>query len=626
CQMPLTRKRATCGIACLLLALALVSTTSAAGANLNGGLTALGCVDLLANTCEAPAQAPDDLADAIVASPDGSDIYVVVDDEILDVRPAANGSMTFAGCSAESAVAGCTAQPAIDGTPQQLAISPDGRSAYLATSMHGTSGPSVSLVVFARDPASGALSLLQCSGAEPDAACPNLTPTHAEAAWRVAVSADGRFVDIAGEQWARGTYTLDSFARAGDGTLSEVGCLASQALAGCTTAPALSFTRAVVEAPGRSLVYAVGSESILTLDRDPSGALHEIGCLSGAATDDSSCQVVPAATTIDTMALSSDGLAAYALSGSQIWYLRAAPDGTLQDEGCGLNGQPVACQLNGLGSTAGNVALDGSMLYLSSGGWQPLYLDGSVGAVAGDAQLPGASAVATTRAAVFFYAGGSLYSFARVPPVAPICADSSVTVARPGGTISLQCTDPRGQPLRFTLDSPPSHGTIPATAVGTLGTFQLPYVPAAGSATSDSFTFHVDDGLAVDATRTVSISIEPAASAKPGTFVRARRQMALTLGRASTLRVRHGTTALTLRCGHVRCSGTVELRRADRTLVRSRFRSDRTGRVHVLLRIPRSIRPARSHRVHLRLRVTASAPGWRPHTVERAATLAVAPR
>jgi Bacterial Ig domain len=612
--------------ACLVVALGVVPAMTRASAGVNGGLTQIGCVDVTETTCEGTAPASESFASEIVPSPDGNDVYVLADLAIHDVRIGTDGTMTLGRCWASpGAFTSCDPEPMMDGSMRQFALSSDGRFAYLAIDNTGPSAFS-SLTVFARDPASGALSAIQCIGPAPSIPCPDATPTHVYGGQDIALSPDGRYVDVFGDGSMDQSTVVSTFARAADGTLSEIGCLTTQATSGCVTSPALTYPAAILDSPDGAHVYAVGGGSIVSLARDGTGTLHEIGCLSAGATADTSCHVAAGADGIESAVLAPDGTAAYAFNLMGLWNLRTASDGTLQDAGCGLHGHTVPCVPDTPdGFSPSFLAIDDAQLYTPNGGIYPLYMDHSAGDQSGGTGITSPSAVAASPAAVYYFANGSLFAFSRVPPIAPLCLDAAATIARPSGTIAVQCTDPRGQPLTFTLDAPPAHGTVVATAGGSYGTIQLQYVPAPGSATSDSFTFHVDDGLATGAEGTVRIAIAPASTvptAKTGT--KALTRVALTLGSTGTLRVRHGATTLAFRCGRTRCTGTVALLRSGHTVVRARFNADKAGRVRATLRLPRSLRPSGSHRVHLRLRVTASAKGFRPHTVERAISLATA--
>jgi VCBS repeat-containing protein len=84
---------------------------------------------------------------------------------------------------------------------------------------------------------------------------------------------------------------------------------------------------------------------------------------------------------------------------------------------------------------------------------------------------------------------------------APVATASSVTTAEDTAVpITLNASDPDGNPLTFTLGAP-AHGTLTGTAPN------LTYTPAADYNGPDSFTFSVSDGSLTSATATVSITV-----------------------------------------------------------------------------------------------------------------------
>ena len=69
--------------------------------------------------------------------------------------------------------------------------------------------------------------------------------------------------------------------------------------------------------------------------------------------------------------------------------------------------------------------------------------------------------------------------------------------------ITLTGSDPEGEPITFSVQSGPSHGTLSGTAPN------LIYTPAANYNGADSLTFVVNDGHANSAPATVSITVNP---------------------------------------------------------------------------------------------------------------------
>ena len=99
--------------------------------------------------------------------------------------------------------------------------------------------------------------------------------------------------------------------------------------------------------------------------------------------------------------------------------------------------------------------------------------------------------------AVFLTISGA----ANPPPVAdpqPVTTDEDTAV-----DITLTGSDPEGEPITFSVQSGPSHGTLSGTAPDVV------YTPAANHNGTDSFTFVVNDGHSSSAPATVSITIHP---------------------------------------------------------------------------------------------------------------------
>ncbi len=100
------------------------------------------------------------------------------------------------------------------------------------------------------------------------------------------------------------------------------------------------------------------------------------------------------------------------------------------------------------------------------------------------------------------------YTVPGVPNQAPVATALSLVTAEDTDTAAtLSATDPEGDPITYSIVSPPTKGTLVGTAPN------LTYRPAANANGSDSFTYRASDGPLNSATVTASISITPVSDA-----------------------------------------------------------------------------------------------------------------
>ncbi|MEJ5297594.1 MAG: Ig-like domain-containing protein [Armatimonadota bacterium] len=86
---------------------------------------------------------------------------------------------------------------------------------------------------------------------------------------------------------------------------------------------------------------------------------------------------------------------------------------------------------------------------------------------------------------------------------APLALPASITTGHATPvSLTLQGSDPEGQPLSYALVSQPAHGTVTGTPPA------ITYTPAPGFLGSDSFTFKVNDGQQDSAPAMVSITVQ----------------------------------------------------------------------------------------------------------------------
>ncbi len=261
---------------------------------------------------------------------------------------AAAGAKGAATCARARALSG----PGVGFGSHAIAISPDGRSVYVAASK------SSAITVFSRDPQSGALRQPKgkagCVAAKAEHGCglavgligPN----------SVAVSPDGRYVYAT----SRGGDSLTSFHRnRKTGALKQLlpassGCISGLPIPGCTAGRAMSDPDVVAVSPDGRNVYvgAFLGSAVVSFARNPSsGALTQLdgtaGCIalatSGCATgvglgDVEGLAVSPDGTTVYAAAASSNAIAVLGRN-AETGALGQATNGT----GCITNSETAGC-------------------------------------------------------------------------------------------------------------------------------------------------------------------------------------------------------------------------------------------------------------------------------------------
>jgi DNA-binding beta-propeller fold protein YncE len=212
---------------------------------------------------------PDAVPVDMVVSPDGGFVYVLmarrdVGAVAVYARDQATGALTLANCVAENG--GATPCGAVHGLAgaRSIAVSPDGRSVYVAGHYYEDGGD---LTTFSRDATSGALTQLGgadgCLSPVPYADCgqgPGFVRPSS-----VAVAHDGATVYVVYANDTEGTgpgsvlaeYTRDS----GSGALTYESCIAPHR-PGCVRARGVSgFTRVTISVDGRYM-YLAGSAGL----------------------------------------------------------------------------------------------------------------------------------------------------------------------------------------------------------------------------------------------------------------------------------------------------------------------------------------------------------------------------
>lgn len=547
---------------CLAIAIAacgaLPATASAVPLN---GLLARGCIIDSGTACGTGNTSAGLRAMDVAASPDGRNVYAVgqanPDNTITTFNRGADGSLTAAGCFQVAGAGGGAASCGGNTAPGlsaawDVAVSPDGRSVYVATR-------SDALVTFKRDTTTGALSSPTCiedpdTGAGVAGDCGASEVDGLEGATGVAVSPDDKHVYVVSylDDTLR-TFNRDTGGGATHGNLTAAACIddpGAPAVCGAATAPGMSQLSDVAVSPDGLNVYVTGASSnaIVKLVRVPaSGALFAdgaAGCventggslctaesdgLAGAAgvvvsPDDKHVYVASAgswAVVKLTRALTNDNTHGTLSGGTCIEH----PNGP------GCTGAATAPGLAGANDV--DVTPDGASVYVSAAeafgddrdSVAAFTRDGSTGALTSAGCLEDSVGVLecagnTTPALegpqgiaipplvnsagvfdVYLAVGFSVHRAQR--QAAPSCGDSSAAV--PFGTataVSLPCSDANGDAVTRSVVAGPTYGTLSGVGGGT-----ATYTPAAGYSGPDSFTYRGNDGGVDSGTRTVTISV-----------------------------------------------------------------------------------------------------------------------
>ena len=274
----------------------------------NGDLTPAGCIGN-SGTGPPSCTGADGLAGAysVAVSPDGHSVYVTgyVSDAVVVFRRAANGDLTPAGCIGNSGTGppSCTGADGLAGA-DSVAVSPDGHSAYVASSV------SNAVVVFRRA-ANGDLTPAGCignSGTGP----PSCTGADGLAsAYSVAVSPDGHSVYVAGSV----SSAVVVFRRAANGDLTPAGCIGNSGTGppSCTGADGLATADSVAVSPDGHSVYVTGyvSNAVVVFRRAANGDLTPAGCIGNSGTGPPSCTGADGLAGARSVAVSPDGHSVY---------------------------------------------------------------------------------------------------------------------------------------------------------------------------------------------------------------------------------------------------------------------------------------------------------------------------
>jgi 6-phosphogluconolactonase (cycloisomerase 2 family) len=475
-----------------------------------------------------------------------------------------------AGCytpdgSSQAGAGTCTSVRGLgDGDGSDFAITSDGQWAYMVTQSSSPLGVAPGIVIFRRDPATGALTQLPgtagcvssngSSQAGPGT-CQTLSTLTSPNG--ITLSSDDRFAYVTDA----GSHAIHVLARdPATGELTEVQCLydGTGVVLGCTLARSVGNAQSIVISPDGTHAYAAdySANGISILDRDPAtGLLSEktgaAGCISEDGADSigqSTCATGRVLSGAYAMSISPDGqtlfVSAYNANGVAIFHVNA--DGTLTQlagtagcvtiDGKDESGSPTCAAGRALHHPYGStVSPDGRTLYVtefgasrSEGGVAVFSIDrssgaltqlaGTAGCITGDgtwSNLPGLCAADPALAGTYqpavspdgksvyvaSFNGDSLTTFTR--ETGPTCSAAGASTAyQTAITVALSCTDADGDPLTTSILAAPAHGTLGQLTNGT-----VTYTPAAGYSGPDSFTFDATDGSNPSAPATVTITV-----------------------------------------------------------------------------------------------------------------------
>jgi DNA-binding beta-propeller fold protein YncE len=276
------------------------------------------------------------------------------------------------GCVHKGGLGDCARARAV-AEPSDIAISPDGRHAYVA------SFRSNAVAVFARDRRTGALRQLPgkrgCIAHRASGSCQFGRALALPIS--VAVSPDGRNVYVA----STGSDALSTFARSRrSGALRQLpgprGCISQLRGGGCADGRALNEPIAVAVSPNGRRVYLLAREhpsAVAVLERGPGGALRQragaAGCISQGGA--SGCASGRGLTRVWDLAVSLDNKDVYTAGAGSLGILRVTPNGLSQPDGAAgcvartaAEGCAVGRALND--PTGVDISPDGRNVYVAS--------------------------------------------------------------------------------------------------------------------------------------------------------------------------------------------------------------------------------------------------------------------
>jgi DNA-binding beta-propeller fold protein YncE len=318
----------------------------------------------------------------VAISPDGASVYMTTEEPTSAInrfKITQTGRFGYRSCLANggghSGTRSCDKPPRNSlHSNEAIAISPDGRSAYVVSS------GSDSITWLARG-SNGKLRYRGCVADGGKHGCHNPKHDSLAGAFDVAMSPDGESVYVASLAGDAVTW----FDRQPTGALVYKGCIANDGKHGCRAPKrdALGGADALAVSPdGRSVyVAAIRANAIVNLSRSPSGRLEPGGCFASFGAHECRRPLQNSLHAADAVTVSPDGASVYvsAMSGPTVnggagaisMFSRGA-DGSLTSRGCFADGGRHECEpppLDSLDSPESiAVSPDGRSVYVGSFG------------------------------------------------------------------------------------------------------------------------------------------------------------------------------------------------------------------------------------------------------------------